>query len=392
MSSLVTRKCSCGKSDYKTILKLPFVGLLKLDEYQHSIVECENCNQIYCNPIPSDDYFMEHYKSSDLYTTFDNNPTTAKRLRGKAISQIEYAKSFQKMPKSFLDIGASNGFKLSVFKEIFPDLKINGLEGSDSCIEEARKVYDIDLDKGFIDDLDTHYSPNSFDLISLSHILEHLTNPRKSLLQIKPFLSKDGLLYIEVPGIEEFKNFDEEPYAHFSFEHIQYYSMNSLEYLMNSIGFEKVDCSIKHLNKDTLPNYSCIQSIWKMGNKHTAKKFSDIPVIKEYISQTQKKVESFNKVLNKYKDKDIIIWGTGAHTNRLLALSDVKSFNILGYVDSSKSKQSQLFLKEKINAPEWINSHPTDTHILISSQDYAFEIEDEINKNFQNYTPINLYK
>jgi 2-polyprenyl-3-methyl-5-hydroxy-6-metoxy-1,4-benzoquinol methylase len=39
-----------------------------------------------------------------------------------------------------------------------------------------------------------------FDLISLFHVLEHLPNPVQSLQAIASKLSRDGLLYIEVPN------------------------------------------------------------------------------------------------------------------------------------------------------------------------------------------------
>ena len=47
------------------------------------------------------------------------------------------------------------------------------------------------------------FEGESFDLIRLNHVLEHLNDPVKYLAMIRAWLAPGGVLYIEVPNIEE---------------------------------------------------------------------------------------------------------------------------------------------------------------------------------------------
>jgi SAM-dependent methyltransferase len=51
-----------------------------------------------------------------------------------------------------------------------------------------------------ISSLDAEEYNNYFDIVVLSHVLEHLSYPRDSLQRISECLTKEGLLYIEGPN------------------------------------------------------------------------------------------------------------------------------------------------------------------------------------------------
>jgi 2-polyprenyl-3-methyl-5-hydroxy-6-metoxy-1,4-benzoquinol methylase len=57
----------------------------------------------------------------------------------------------------------------------------------------------INVRKGSIEQIKSN---EKFDLIILSHVLEHLLNPSVFLKKIKSILSDNGILYIEVPSLE----------------------------------------------------------------------------------------------------------------------------------------------------------------------------------------------
>jgi SAM-dependent methyltransferase len=83
-----------------------------------------------------------------------------------------------------------------------------------------------------LEDLKVQQEPR-FDLVSLSHVLEHLPNPVKYLAQLRDaILTPGGWLLLEVPNL----------YAHDSFEvaHLVSYNAHSLVQVVTKAGYEIV--------------------------------------------------------------------------------------------------------------------------------------------------------
>ena len=72
-----------------------------------------------------------------------------------------------------------------------------------------------------------------FDLVTMSHVLEHLPDPCQYLQHLREeVLSADGCLLLEVPNL----------YAHDSFEiaHLSSFSLHTLRQLVRKAGFELI--------------------------------------------------------------------------------------------------------------------------------------------------------
>ena len=70
-----------------------------------------------------------------------------------------------------------------------------------------------------------------FNLIVLSHILEHLTNPFEYLKLIHRLLVKNGTLFIEIPFLDNLFKVD-------VFPHLLFFDPNSLRKLCERAGFD----------------------------------------------------------------------------------------------------------------------------------------------------------
>ena len=71
-------------------------------------------------------------------------------------------------------------------------------------------------------------APDTFDLIVLSAVLEHICDLQATLLHIRRMLSRDGLVFVSVPDASRFSKDDDAPFQHFSIEHVNYFSGTSL--------------------------------------------------------------------------------------------------------------------------------------------------------------------
>ncbi len=103
------------------------------------------------------------------------------------------------------------------------------------------EVYGIDIEKQSdltnfkIADINKKipYSDNTFDSITMFHVLEHLTNPSYALKEINRVLKKDGQAIIMVPNYS-FKHF------YSDHTHIRPYPKKALFDIMNEAGFRNV--------------------------------------------------------------------------------------------------------------------------------------------------------
>lgn len=144
-----------------------------------------------------------------------------------------------------LEIGAGVGNVLAEFKasaaleDIYVD--VLGTEYSQQCIEMC-------LEKGIEvllgDALTVSKLDRKFDIVILSHVLEHFIDIKSELFRISKLLKPDALVYIEVPGV--FEN-HHKSYYDFSFlgysvhAHMYNFTLDSLVNVLAQSGFSLLE-------------------------------------------------------------------------------------------------------------------------------------------------------
>ncbi len=94
-----------------------------------------------------------------------------------------------------LDLGCGAGAYLALCRLGGWDGK--GVEIDARAVEVARKHLGLSVHHGSI--LDAPFPPASFDVANLSHVLEHVGNPREVLSRVRELLVPGGLLSVSVP-------------------------------------------------------------------------------------------------------------------------------------------------------------------------------------------------
>lgn len=100
-------------------------------------------------------------------------------------------------PKNILDVGCGEGFTLSELKQNNIKAEMEGVDSLNEAIELGNRTNpDLKLRKGDIYNL--NYKDNSFDVVLCTEVLEHLTDPKKALAELKRVTKR--YLILSVPN------------------------------------------------------------------------------------------------------------------------------------------------------------------------------------------------
>ncbi len=130
-----------------------------------------------------------------------------------------------------LDIGCSTGTLLSLLQDMF-DCEAIGVE-----LNSAFREYTTSSGLNVVEDIKD--VEGKFDLITLIHVLEHLTKPLEMLETISGLLNDDGCLIVEVP-VPKAKGDDGVEYG-FNLAHPLAFVNMTLFRMLAKAGFKPID-------------------------------------------------------------------------------------------------------------------------------------------------------
>lgn len=193
-------------------------------------------------PQPKGDDLLDYYKSEDYISHTD-----AKRnifeyvyhsIRQLALKKkLKLINSFQTSEKKLLDIGCGTGDFLAIAKR--NNWEIKGIEPN----TEARKIANAKTNNAVFDTNELpKFKDNSFDCITLWHVLEHLPNLEEQIIMFKRLLKPDGRLIIAVPN---FKSYDAQHYKNYwaAFDaprHLWHFSRDGIKNIFSQYDFKIV--------------------------------------------------------------------------------------------------------------------------------------------------------
>lgn len=213
------------------------LDLLVLIEHRNfCIIKCRNCGLIY------QDYPEKQNQKSNIYNSLYSDSPHQDFIshRFDTIVRKQIYNDIEKIHKSpglMLDIGCSFGQTMVFFNN--KGWRTIGIDVCKVSIKWA-KAHGLNCLLTSIKD----YNPaQKFDVIIMSHVLEHLDNPIAALKRIKKWLKPDGIIHIRVPNIESkllryniFFLGELKPY-----EHLYYFSAGTINLLLEKIGLK---CSV----------------------------------------------------------------------------------------------------------------------------------------------------
>src|SRR6478735_838843 len=158
------------------------------------------------------------------------------------IMEISKGYKFEKV----LEVGAGEGSILRLLDQFKFGNELYALEISESGLRKIKEKNIPSLkEANLFDGYNIPYPDKSFDLVILSHVLEHVEFERTLLREIKR-VSKYQI--IEVP--KDYRKGVDKKVDHFlSYGHINVYAPSSIRYLLKTEGFEILRESLKVYDK-----------------------------------------------------------------------------------------------------------------------------------------------
>ena len=219
-------------------------------ENNKNVYECSNC-KLYFIDEPSQSE-IEFLYNSDFYARNNNiiyKFIDAKMKYARALNRFNYIKKFIKKTDNLnvLEIGASDGLLLSIFKK--ENFNVFGYELNENARKDALKKYYIKMKDDFLKD--KNIDKNNYNIVIMSHILEHFTNPKYILNSVHNFIGGgvNDILFIEIPYTPNYKIVSKDDMKiFFETEHTVHFNEKNISLLMKECNFKILDICYNEYN------------------------------------------------------------------------------------------------------------------------------------------------
>jgi SAM-dependent methyltransferase len=349
-----------GPVEELILSKWPITGL---GECEIGFGICESSGLVMQTTAVSPETMLDYYGQTATYINPNDGgkPMPSKVRDLNRLLQTLYF-TLWKHPASVLQYGSSDGYTLSRFLAAGAQ-RVLGVEPGLKAREYAEKVYGVDCIAGTAE---TSQVEGRFELIVLTHILEHLYDPLATLRRVGKNLLPDGHLLIEVPLWERI---DKQPVGVLTFEHVNYFSEDALLLTLREAGFEPVFSS-KSFDVNQYPVITVIAKARTTEYRIRDSKHDSRVLLAEYLKKEGLFWRAAEGKISAQLDpsKDTYIYGAGIHTSQMLSYTKLLDCaGLIGVIDSSSTKWGKLIAGFAVEGAEIVDQLPPMTNIIISS-------------------------
>lgn len=258
-----------------------------------------------------------------------------------------------------VDVGCANGGMLAALKERgFTHLF--GIDPSPGCVERTSAIPGVAARVGSLFDMPSDVGP--FDVLVLSHVLEHVRDVKAALANIKRAMKPGAVLYVEVPDASRYADFAWSPFQDFNTEHINHFSLVTLANVLRVCGYRPLRSGAKEILSAPGMPYPAIY--WFARNEDAAAAAEikrDVTLgerLRVYTERSTALMRHIDRGLREAlaRDPRVIVWGTGELTAKLLADTALGAATITAFVDGNPVNQGRVLRGLRIQAPSDLTS------------------------------------
>jgi SAM-dependent methyltransferase len=211
-------------------------------EGEFNMVRCNRCGLHYLNPQPTRSELARYYPEE--YDPFQAQASPAAR-GGPALQRwsVEYglAKRCRAIARykdggRLLEIGCANGLFLDAMRRR-GGWQLEGVEVSAPAAGYAREELGLDVFCGSLQDAE--FPAGRFDAVVMWDVLEHVHQPRETLVEIRRVLKPDGVFVFRLPLLDAWERRLFGPYwaGWDAPRHLTLFSRETLALMLDKAGF-----------------------------------------------------------------------------------------------------------------------------------------------------------
>ncbi|TAH41141.1 MAG: class I SAM-dependent methyltransferase [Bacteroidetes bacterium] len=237
--TVIPVSCSCCKNTEATVL---YSGLNSVyTSKPYSVAICTRCSNGITYPTVNKAELNQIYSETYLYPVH-LLALGEKKYRARAMANFIKQNSPANTHPKVLEVGCMFGYLLQSLQE---EYKVKGIDIGRDAVKYCRN-HGLDVDDMSIENFIAN-SNEKFDVIVLSHVLEHLLKPDEVMLDLQNHLNPGGMIYILVPN---YKSISPKIFGKYWGwwqvpVHINHFNEQSLSELANSSGYKKTHIRIK---------------------------------------------------------------------------------------------------------------------------------------------------
>lgn len=166
------------------------------------LVECRQCGLIFLNPRPSAAEIGRYYP--DTYEPHQQSAAAGSmfswHMRRMRQFQLDFLQQFLSPPGRLLDLGCATGEFLLVARD--GGWTVSGVEMMPLAAAVARDTHQLNVAVSSAED--ANLEPETYDVITMWDVLEHLQSPQTVLEKCRRALKPGGWLIFAIPNLKSF--------------------------------------------------------------------------------------------------------------------------------------------------------------------------------------------
>jgi len=297
-----------------------------------SLVLCKNCSLLQLeHSFDTKEMYGDNYgyMSSLNQAMFEHLKNKVSKLKSKINLESNDV---------IIDIGSNDGTFLSFFDKKFK------LIGVDPTIKKFHKFYKKNIFK--IPDFFTEETVNKVlgkkkaKLITSISMFYDLPDPIKFVEDIYNCLDKNGIWHLEQSYMPSMiKNISYDTICH---EHLEYYSLKSIKYILDKVGFKIIDIEFNEINGGSFALTAAKKKSFHSEDKKTVQwllqkeeilHYNKLETHKNFYKECLKQKLLLTNLLKNLKDMKKKVFGYGASTkgNVILQFCNINK-NLIPYI------------------------------------------------------------
>lgn len=213
--------------------------------------KCNQCSMVYLNPRLTDRATYDFYNSdwNAIYNELKFDTVSTSTQLDDDINQANLdliLNARDGVRGELLEIGFAKGYFLRAAQAA--GFNVHGLELNEPNYRKVRAelgdtIHNVDL-------FSANLPAEHFDVIYMRDVFEHVPDPKRMLRELNRIAKRGCILYIEVPNIEGliYKIVKERHVCVFGFEHLNYWSPQTLTKVLELTGFTMRDIAFSSLD------------------------------------------------------------------------------------------------------------------------------------------------